>query len=92
MKRLTCARALAILSGANTSVKSRRPRVMKRNLSQPLAILVESRLPCFSVQRTEGVYHVQTFIDKRDARVDSVLGVKQLPSPSDVLESIAVRR
>ena len=92
MYKPTCARPQAIPSGANTSVKSRRPRVIEEksvNLSQSWLNHV---FRVFSVQRTEGVCHVQNFHRQmRCSRVDSVLpvpGVKPLPPPSDVLVGI----
>ena len=91
MNRPTCARPLAIPSGANTSVKSRRTRVMKKNLSisRNLGRITSSVFFCPANQRRLPCqnFHQQM----RCSRVDSVLpvpGVKPLPPPSDVLVGI----
>ena len=86
MNRPTCARPLPIPSGANTSVKSRRPRVMKKNLStlsqswlnHVFSVFLsanQKRLPC-------------QMICSRVNSVLSVPGVKPLLPPSDVLVGI----
>ena len=84
MNRPTCARPLAVPSGANTSVKSRRLRAMKKNLS--------ISLPCFSCPANRKRLPCPNFHQQmRCSRVDNVLpvpGVKPLLPPSDVLVGI----